>query len=448
MQDFPKDWAEIEAAREANFAQTFDLAFRGHEGLRQALAVRGLARSDFRSLADLRRLPIITKKDYADAPDRYRLRLDDQPDEMQAIWDVMYTTGSTSGRPTPFVSTTFDFYNILLLQRRMLEIRGVRTDDVIANLFPLTPRPHGAFIRAMHAAAAMNIPVVAALPGNPSPYFKLGNDIDAVVDVVARTSPTILWGVPSYIRRVLQRAQERRAALPRVRLVFVTGEGLSENGREDLLARLHDLGAPRPVVSISYGMTEIQGGLIECTEGSGYHNPLPEQFYFEMIDPATGKEVPDGSPGLIVLSHLHRRGTLLLRYAIGDITIRTREPCPRCGRSTDRFVAAPYRADDLVKIKGMLVNPALATAAVEGEADIADFQLVVEKSVPGDALSMDILKLRIAPRAGFSADRAGGLAERVKRAVGVTPVVEIVPLSALESGTWKSKRFVDLRTRA
>lgn len=45
----------------------------------------------------------------------------------------MYTTGSTSGQPTPFVSTSFDFFNILRLQRNMLLLRGVTGRDVIAS---------------------------------------------------------------------------------------------------------------------------------------------------------------------------------------------------------------------------------------------------------------------------------------------------------------------------
>lgn len=446
--NFPQDWTEIEALRERSFAETMDLVCRGHARTRALLAANGLTRADFRSLADLRHLPATTKRDYADAPESCRLRLDDLPEEMQTVWDVMYTTGSTSGQPTPFVSTTFDFYDILLLQRRMLEIRGARADDVIANLFPLTPRPHGAFIRVLHAGAALNIPVVSALPGNPSPYFALGNELDAVVDVLARTAPTILWGVPSYLRRVLERAQARAVALPRVRLVFVTGEGLSENGRDELMVRLRQLGAAAPEISISYGMTEIQGGLVECQAGRGYHNPVPEHFYFEIVDPATQAPVPDGMPGLILLTHLHRRGTVLLRYVIGDITTRTRERCPHCGRTTDRFTTTPYRADDLVKLKGTLVNPALVVAALEGDPDIADFQVVAEKSEPGAELSLDVLRLRVAARPGAGEALAARLAERVKRAVGITPLVELVSASSLETGAWKAKRFVDLRTRA
>jgi len=422
-----------------------DLLSRGHPWLRRVLSENGLSREDLTSLADLGKLPVTSKRDYADAPDQFRLDVPDLSEEISAVWDVMYTTGSNSGKPTPFVSTTFDFYSILLLQRRMLEIRGVDLGDSIANLFPLTARPHGAFIRVLHAAAAMNIPVISALPGNPSPYLTLGNDLDAVVDVLVHAQPTILWGVPSYLRRVLVRLAERGKKLTRVRLAFVTGEGVSDAGREELTARLRAAGAPSPAVSISYGMTEIQGGLVECASGSGFHNPVPEHLFFEIVDPETKKPVPDGVAGLILLTHLHRRGTVLLRYAVGDITIRTRERCPHCGRVTDRFIATPYRADDLVKLKGMLVNPTQIAAALEGDPDIAEFQIVAEKSEPGSPLALDVLKLRVVTRSQATAALGERLAERVKRAVGVTPAVEFVAPTALGTAGWKTKRFIDLR---
>ncbi|MCC7425754.1 MAG: AMP-binding protein [Alphaproteobacteria bacterium] len=449
---FPADWTEIEAARQACFDATMDLAARHHPRIRRLMAERGLTRSDLRTPADLVRLPITTKTDYAAAPEECRLQLPaDDPaiaEDARTVWDVMYTTGSTSGVPTPFVSTSWDFLDIMLLQRRMLDIRGVRPDDRIANLFPLTRHPHGAFTRALHAAAAANIPVTSHLPGNPSPRFTLGNDLDGVIDGLARTAPTILWGVPSYMRRVLARAAERGMRLPSLRLAFVTGEGLSEGGRDELTARMKALGAREPRVSISYGMTEIQGGLPECVPGAGYHNPLPEQFLFDIVDPETHQPLPDGAPGMVLLSHLNRRGTLLMRFAVGDISVRTREPCPHCGRVTERLVAQPRRADDLLKIRGMLVNPASALAAVEADPGVTDFRFAVEKETPGAALSMDVLRLDAVAGAGASGDLAARLAERVKKAIGVTPIVRLVQPSALGpagDSAWKAKRFLDLR---
>jgi phenylacetate-coenzyme A ligase PaaK-like adenylate-forming protein len=438
---FPQDWTTIEAARATALAATLDLACTRHPFTRRKLAEAGLARADLGTPADLARLPVTTKAELMAEPEAARLDLAgaEVPEAERVVWDVMHTTGST-GSPTPFVNTTSDFWDILRLQRRMLEIRGATPDDRIANLFPLTVYPHGAFIRVLHAAASLHIPVVSALPGNPGPGFTVGQELDGVVETLARTRPTILWGVPSYMRRVVARAAELGVALPDVRLVFVTGEGLSDEGRTELLARLAAVGAPLAHISNSYGMTEIQGGLVECTAGAGLHNPHPEAIAVDVVHPETHAPLPDGAEGMIVISHMRRRGTLLLRYAVGDLGVRSTAPCPHCGRVTERIIGSPRRADDLTKVRGMLVNPALAIATVEGVPAVRDFRFEVRRE---STLAMDEFCLRVVPEPGATGLERE-LALRVKAAIGVTPRVEIV--TALDGASWKAKRWVDQRT--
>jgi phenylacetate-coenzyme A ligase PaaK-like adenylate-forming protein len=434
-----------------------DLVADRHPFYRALMAQRGLVRADFGTLADLAKLPVTTKQDLMDHADDFVLKREGLDEEVQAVWDVMYTTGSTSGVPTPFVSTSFDFFNILLLNRNMLLLRGVGADDIIANLFPLTRRPHGAFTRAQQAPAVMNIPVVAALPGNPSPHFTLGNSTEKAVRVVERSRATLLWGVPSFIRRLLQTAQTMDADFAAVRMVFVTGEALYAEARGDLIERLVALGARDPVISGSYGMTEMQGGLVECPTGNGFHNPLPDQFLVEIVDPETHQPVPEGTEGLVLLTHLNRRGTVLLRYAVGDVSALTHDVCPGCGATTERLIATPRRADALVKIKGMLVNPEPLLARLSGDKAITAFRLTVEHADPADPLSADVLRLRVAP-----ADTAGAgtaalperLSHLVKSETGITPEFELVEddtpaADALEAdgAPWKAKLFEDLRGR-
>jgi phenylacetate-coenzyme A ligase PaaK-like adenylate-forming protein len=332
----------------------------------------------------------------------------------------------------------------------MLEILGVKETGLIANLCPLTLYPHGAFTRVLHAACSMNIPVVSAMPGRPSPFFQGGNRQDDVVRIIERNRATILWGVPSYIRRILIRAEELGADFSAVRLVFVTGELCSENLRADLGGRLERLGASRPFISISYGATELQAGIIECSPGNGYHNPAPDQFYIEIVDAKTHSPVEEGEEGLILLTHLKRRGTVLLRYALGDITAKTKEPCPSCGAHTDRILVAPRRADDLIKVKGMLVNPHVIEAVMSGQKGITEYQVVVDKVDPSDPDSMDRLTIRVA----VGGEKREALSERIggeiKEAIGVTPVVEFFRPDQLfdPDKSFKSKRFLDLRRKS
>ena len=422
------DRASIDAVQQANFAEMLGLLATRHPYYRAQLETLKL-----QSLKDLPRLPVTRKEDFMREPERFVLESDGLPDEMRVVWDVMHTTGSTTGKPTPFVSTAFDFYRILELHRNMLRLRQVRPDDIIANLFPLTKHPHGAFIRTLHAAAAMNLRVVSALPGDPSTYFTLGNKTDEVVRIVERSRASILWGVPSYVRRVLDRGAALGADFGNLRLAFVTGEGVSEAARKDLTDALRRCGRPDAWVSISYGSTETQGGLVECAPGSGYHNPGPDQFFIEVVDPETHAPLADGNTGLVLLTHLRRRGTVLLRYALGDVSTLTHERCPHCGSWTDRLVTTPRRVDALLKIKGTLVNPALMVEAAENALGGRDFQFVVT-----DDLTLYVAGVE-------STDNGVAAATAVKSAVGVTPKVIFVAEIDQAASAWKLKRVLDQR---
>lgn len=439
-----------EAVRDQRLSATLDRVFAAHPYYRAEFDRIGLQREDIGGTGDLAKLPVTSKAAFISAPREFVLGPEGAVTEHETVvWDTMYTTGST-GAPTPFVSTAYDFPNILAVQQGMMRLRGVTAADSVLNLFPLTPIPHGAFARALHACAAAGIPVTSAMPGRASArHPELGQRLDQVVETATRVCPTILWGVPSYIRKVLARAEELGARLPAVRLVFVTGEGFGEEARAAMLAQLGRLGAPSPRVSVSYGATEMQGGMVECTAGAGYHNPAPDQFLFEAVDPDTHVPVPDGEEGMMLLTHLDRRGTVLLRYALGDMARLTRVPCPHCGARTERLTSMPRRVDGLVKVRGMLVNPAVLVDAVAAQPGVTEHQALVDKEDPADSLSMDRLLLKVAPGPDAPPDLARLLAERVRRAVGVTPVVELTePADPVFTGRgWKAKPLIDLRPK-
>jgi len=333
----------------------------------------------------------------------------------------------------------------------MLRIRGVTEKDSLLSMFPLTRYPHGAYLGGVNTSPAFAIPVTIALPGRENErHPEIGSRLDEVVAIAGRTKATILQGVPTYIRKVIGRAQELNVRLPETRQVWVTGEGLGDEARADLIARLKLLGAPNPEVNVAYGLSEIQGGLVECAHGFGYHNPSPDQFLFECVDPETKQPVTADKEGLILLSHLDRRGTVLLRYAVGDMARVTSERCPNCGMLTERIVSMPHRFDGLVKIKGMLVNPLLLVDAIMGERDIVEFQAFVEKENPADKLSMDRLLIKLVPKADADAGVNKRVLDRVRRAVSVTPQIEITTSDdpALKGRGWKTKPLIDLREPA
>ena len=78
---------------------------------------------------------------------------------------------------------------------------------------------------------------------------------------------------------------------------------------------------------------------------------------------------------MLAITHLHRRGTVLLRYLVGDVVTLARAPCPHCGRDGERVVATPRRTGGLVKCRGMLVNTEVIPT-LSAMAGLGEFQIV------------------------------------------------------------------------
>src|SRR5207244_77373 len=135
---------------------------------------------------------------------------------------------------------------------------------------------------------------IAGLTGRGYADFPVHNSLDQAVDLIAEQRATVLWGIATYARRVVMRAQELKKDLGAVRLVFAMGEGCPIGMRDDVRARLKSLGATDVCVINGYGFTEMQGPAMECAELSGYHLPTPTQYYFEILDSATHQPVPEG----------------------------------------------------------------------------------------------------------------------------------------------------------
>lgn len=444
--------AALRAEQDRRLRHMVELAAAGHPAYRRRWRDLGLAPGDIRGVDDLERLPLTDKQSYMAAPEEYRLDLADLPLPERILWDVVYTTGTTTGQPTPFYQTTYDHYNILELQRRMAAVRGMYSSDIIANLYPLTSQPHGAFLRTNYAALALGAQLVAGFSGNSFGAYPVHRHLDEVVDLVAKSGATVLWGVPSYLRRVVIRAGELGVRLPAVRFCAVSGEPLSESLRADLKQRLVALGAQAPMVNNSLGATEMQGGLVECCEGSGFHNPAPDLYYLEAVD-ETGRRVSPGQPGLLALTHLDRRGTVLLRYLTGDLVVLDESPCPHCGRIGGRVVSQPIRTGNLVKVRGMLVNTNLIGQVVAAHPAVAEYQVVLTREDPSDPNSMDRLLLRLALNTSGTVDAAAvaaELADAVRGAVAVRPEIEFVPAEAIfdPRRQMKPTRLVDRRSEA
>lgn len=443
----------VKSLQDGLVAETIELCYRGSAYYRKLMDSEGLTPDDIRSTDDLVNLPVTTKQQFLEDPEAFRIRLDDLPTDERTLWEVVYTTGTTSGQPAPVYTTTFDYYAYLFNVERRKPFAEITPADTIANVFPLTRFPMGAYVRADAEAAAYGAAIVKAHTGRPEGPFDVHRSLDEAIGLLEQHRVTIIWGVASFVRRLLIRAQELHADLSSLRMCMITGESSSSRMLENLRSLMIGLGSIEARVLNRYGSTESGNSMMECAPGSGFHNPAPDQVFHEVVDPESGRRLGDGEAGLLAITHLIRRGTVFVRYALGDIVKLTHEPCPYCGRTaSERIVSQPRRTKDIVKVKGTLVNTAALQDALQAHPALDEFQFVLAKSDPADPLSADDLVLKVAFRATANEIEmlSEELRDRVTQIANVRPRIVVVSREEIFDPyvSAKAKRFVDARPSA
>jgi phenylacetate-CoA ligase len=128
-----------------------------------------------------------------------------------------------------------------------------------------------------------------------------------------------------------------------------------------------------------YGLSEVIGPGVagECREMSGLHL-FGDHFIPEVVDPRTGKRLPEGTEGELVLTTISKEAFPLVRFRTGDITRIWFETCA-CGRTTYKMARVARRSDDLIIVRGASIYPSQISellAAIEGAN--ARFKLFID----------------------------------------------------------------------
>ncbi len=442
LADLRKPTAEITNYQNEALARMTELISKQHPYYKKTFDELGIDISAVRSVADLEKVPVTEKLTLVNQPEDFRLQPNSETYDDYVTWDIVYTAG-TSTSPTPLYQTSYDFRGILLAQLRMAEIRGMAANSRIMNLYPITAHPHGAWLRANHAAAAMGASITSGMSGRDFGSFELTRKTAEIVELTIATNPHVLWGVPSYIREVLSQISSRGGNLPELNMIAVSGEPCTPAMRASLMELAQSVSNSKVVVSDSLGASELQCGLVECVEGAGFHNPAPELFFLEALD-ETGKRVPADEVGSLAITHLDRRGTVLLRYLLGDKVQISYENCENCGRGGGRIVSHKGREGRFTKIRGNLVNLDELLKVLADEATVLEYQVEIHKQSITDPLSLDELTVRVVPGDNFATEV---IVKQVSSAIRITPRVEEVSREQIwgNDSSLKAKRIIDSR---
>lgn len=443
---------KVRAIQDKNLAQQMELVAQYHPHYKQFFAEKGIEAGDINSIEKLEQLPLTKKQDYMSNPMAFRLA-PEQITPRDIMYEVTYTTGTTTGKPTPFFNTTHDMFATALQMKRMCEISGIIPDDVVFNLFPFGIVPHIGFYRTIWYSAAIGMRLVFGLTGSGFPEFPVHNSMNKAIELAEKNQVTLVSGIGSYERRFFMAAEEQQRDLSNVRLVMALGEAVPKGMRDDMKERLAAMGAEDVFISNAFGFTEMQGAMPECTEFGGCHNPSPDLYYLEIVDEETGKRKHEGEVGMVAITHINRRGTVLLRYLLGDMGAIDNSPCPYCGRSGGRLIikaGSTYatRTKELVNVKGTLINPEVLKNELGNTPGVVEYQLVITKKDPEDSYSMDEMVVKVAPAESNNLDELEkDVTDRVRLAVEMTPRVEFVSREEIfdVNASLKANRVVDLR---
>jgi len=437
----------VQALQDRLLQRMVELCYEHHPYYSALMRAEGLRPEHIRNRDELQRLPPCSKKEFLADPDAFRMRPEGLPGNEGILWKMLYTTGTTTGRPAPIYVTAHDHFAYMYGFQDRRELIGLEAGDRIANLFPMTGFPMGAFSRAPDEAAAVGASILFGLTGRTDSPFPVTRSLDEAVAAISRHRATVLWGVAGFVRRIIIRAQETGADFSSVRMVMTTGEASSPAMRADFRQRMRALNCADTKIVNRYGSTEQGGTMIECCDGSGFHSALPDQLYHEVVDDETGRRLADGETGMLAVSHLNRRGTVLLRYKMGDLGALDHSACPHCGRTSVRLSSKPVRTGDIIKIRGVLVNLGLLKEEFDRMPGLDEYQIVVTSQDLSDPFSMDELVVKLAPAAGQREQIGTQVLEDVARLTNLRPRLDIVERDTIYdpmSGA-KPKRIVDLR---
>jgi len=286
---------------------------------------------------------------------------------------------------------------------RALFAAGFRAGDLVHNTFSYHFTPAGAMIES--GAFALSCAVFPAGTGQTELQARTMADI----------CPTAYAGTPSFLKIILEKADELELDLTSLKKGLVSGEYFSPEMRETFAAR--DIEA-----SQCYATADL--GLIAYESPGCAGMILDEGVIVEIVRPGTGDPVPDGEVGEVVVTCLNPDYPLI-RFATGDLSaILPGES--ECGRTNRRIKGWMGRADQSAKVKGLFVHPSQVAEVLARHEEVQKARLVITYNDKG----LDEANLQVEADAREEAF-SEALAESFKDVTKLRCTVELVEPEAL-----------------
>lgn len=417
---------ELEQLQLERLQATLHRAYKNVSFYHRLFNTIGLIPEDIRSLADLANIPFTTKGDLREA---YPYGMFAVP--LREVVRIHASSGTT-GNPTVVGYTRGDLKVWSELTARVLAAGGVGKDDVVQIAFG-----YGLFTGAfgLHAGAErIGASVIPAGSGHSQRQIQIMQDF--------RT--TSLVSTPSYALHLAETMTEMKVE-PKslhLRVGLFGAEPWSENMRKEIEERLGISATD------NYGLSEIIGPGVagECHEKSGLHI-FEDHFYPEVIEPDTGRVLPPGLEGELILTTLTKEAFPLIRFRTGDITSLDYAPCP-CGRTLVRMARVFGRTDDMLIIRGVNVFPSqIEQVLFEIEGTEPHYQLILDRKGSLDELEVwvEVTEAIFYDEMKRQRELVELIEDRLEATLGLHCRVKLVEPRSIHRSEGKAQRVIDRR---
>ena len=272
---------------------------------------------------------------------------------------------------------------------RSLYAAGFRAGDLVHNTFSYHFTPAG--FMAEGAAQKIGCCVFPAGTGQTE------MQVAAIVDL----RPAAYIGTPSFLKIIIEKADELQADISSLKKAVVSGEALFP--AQQALFNARGIACFQ-----GYGTADL--GLIAYETEAHQGLLLEEELLLEIVRPGTGDPVAQGEVGEIVITTLNPDYPLI-RFATGDMSAVLPGVSP-CGRTNTRIKGWMGRADQTTKVKGMFVHPEQVAEVVKRHAEIGKARLVVTNPQTSDSMT---LRCEVAaPAAGLAEAIAASIRDVTK----------------------------------
>ncbi|HSC98425.1 MAG TPA: phenylacetate--CoA ligase PaaK [Casimicrobiaceae bacterium] len=381
----------------------------------------GVHPDDVRDLGDLARFPFTTK---ADLRDNYPFGMFAVPRERVVR---IHASSGTTGKPTVVGYTTGDIDTWATVMARSIRAAGGRAGDICHIAYG-----YGLFtggLGAHYGAEKLGCTVVPMSGGQTERQVQLIRDF----------RPDIIMVTPSYMLAIAEEMQHqgidpRSSSLS----IGIFGAEPWTPTMRSAIESVMDIDA----IDI-YGLSEVIGPGVaqECIETKDGLTIWEDHFYPEVVDPLTGRVLPEGEKGELVFTSLTKEAMPIVRYRTRDLT----RLLPGTARTMRRMEKITGRSDDMMIIRGVNVFPTQIEELILRDAMLAP-HYQVEITRPHALDEMTVLVERAAAAGAVDAEAAGArLAQRIKDLIGVTATVRVLQPSGIERSLGKAKRVVDRR---